>query len=239
MPPLTATAKGHTMMRRLLLAAAAIAGVPAGADAGIVLSQAVIDIQSGTPTAQDIEVSNDGSEVAYVVAEPAEIVAPGQPGEHRVPVVDPDAGGLLVTPQRLILQPQERKLVRVAAVGTRGPRDRIWRVTIKPVAGAVTAPVTALKVLVGYDVLVILRPDAPAPKIVGTRTGTTLTLTNPGNTNVELYGGKQCATPGATDCKTLPSRRVYAGESWTQTLPGSGGVDYHLAAGKPAGDQRF
>jgi P pilus assembly chaperone PapD len=238
MPPLTPSAKGSKTMRRLLLAAAFLT-LPASARAGIVLSQAVVDIQPGTPTAQDIEVWNDSSEVAYVVAQPSEIVAPGMPTEHRVPVEDPDKGGLLVTPQRLILQPQERKLVRVAAVAARGPSDRVWRVTIKPVAGEVTAPVTALKLLVGYDVLVMLRPDAPAPRLVGRRDGQTLTLTNAGNTNVEVYGGTQCATPGAADCRKLPSRRLYPGESWAQALPGSGPVDYHLAAGKPAGEQRF
>ena len=230
--------KGPETMRKLLLAAALLA-VPAAAPAGIVLSQAVVDIQSGAPTAQDIEVWNDSGEVAYVVAQPAEIVAAGQPAEHRVPVDDPDAGGLLVTPQRLILQPQERKLVRVAAVGARGAADQVWRVTIKPVAGSVTAPVSALKLLVGYDVLVILRPEAPAPKLVGSRTGSVLTLTNTGNTNVEVYDGHQCPAPGAADCKPVPSRRIYPGASWSQTLPGSGPVDYHLAAGRPAGVQTF
>jgi len=225
-------------MQKLLLAAALFT-LPVSASAGIVLSQAVVDIQSGAPTAQDIEVWNDSSEVAYVVAQPAEILAAGQGAEHRVPVEDPDAGGLLVTPQRLILQPQERKLIRVAAVGARGEADHVWRVTIKPVAGSVTAPVSALKLLVGYDVLVILRPDVSAPGLIGSRNGSVLTLTNTGNTNVEVYNGHQCITAGGADCKTLPSRRIYPGASWTQTLPGSGPVDYHLAAGRPAGIQIF
>jgi len=225
-------------MQKLLLAAALFT-LPGSACAGIVLSQAVVDIQSGAPTAQDIEVWNDSSEVAYVVAQPAEIIAAGQGAEHRAPVEDPDAGGLLVTPQRLILQPQERKLIRVAAVGARGAADHVWRVTIKPVAGSVTAPVSALKLLVGYDVLVILRPEVSAPDLIGSRNGSVLTLTNTGNTNVEVYDGHQCVAAGAADCKTLPSHRIYPGASWSQKLPGSGPVDYHLAAGRPAAIRTF
>jgi P pilus assembly chaperone PapD len=156
-----------------------------------------------------------------------------------VPVDDPGTGGLLVTPQRMILQPGERKLLRVAAVGGRLASDRIWRVTVKPVAGPVTAQVTALKLLVGYDVLVIYRPMAPQPQLTGDRNGNQLTIHNLGNTNVELYEGKQCSAPGAADCKTLPPRRLYAGASWQQTLPNSGGVEYHVAVGSSSSVQKF
>jgi P pilus assembly chaperone PapD len=211
------------------LAGLALLGAPA--QSGITLSQAVVDIQPGQQTAQDIEVWNDSKEIAYVVAEPSEVIAAGRPDEHRVPVQDPSAGGLLVTPQRMILQPQERKLLRIAAVGTRLPADRIWRVVVKPVAGPVTAPATAIKVLVGYDVLVVLRPDVPRSEVKGARQGNVLTLTNGGNTNVELYDGKLCATATPTDCKPLPSRRLYPGGQWQQTLPGDGGVQYRAAEG--------
>jgi P pilus assembly chaperone PapD len=233
------TRHSAAMTRRPILAAMLCCAGIAPAQAGLVLSQAVVDIGPSAQAAQDIEVWNDATEVSYVVAQPSEIVAPGQPGEKRVPVDDPGTGGLLVTPQRLILQPGERKLLRVAAVGARQPNDRIWRVTVKPVAGPVTAQVTALKLLVGYDVLVIYRPAAPRPQLIGTRNGNQLTIRNAGNTNVELYDGKQCSAPGAADCKTLPPRRLYAGASWQQTLPGTSGVRYHVAIGSTSSEQTF
>jgi P pilus assembly chaperone PapD len=212
-------------------ALAGLALLAAPAWAGLTLSQAVVDIQPGHRAAQDIEVWNDSKEIAYVVAEPAEVVAPGLADEHRVPVEDPSVGGLLVTPQRMILQPQERKLLRIAAVGTRSETDRVWRVVVKPVAGPVTAPVTAIKVLVGYDVLVILRPEVLRSAIKGARQGNVLTLSNGGNTNVELYDGKLCAVATPTDCKPLPSRRLYPGGQWQQILPGEGNVHYRGAEG--------
>lgn len=227
------------------LAATLAVSAPAGAN--IVLSQVVVDIGPKADSAQDVEIANDGGEVAYVVVEPAEITAPGLPGEARVPVLDPGVGGLLVSPQRMILQPGERKAVRIAAVAARSSVDRIYRVTVKPVAGPVSAPASALKLLVGYDVLVIYRPAAPVGKIIGERGAAGLTLRNAGNTNVELFDGKQCAAPGAAPgtpapaaaCKPLPSKRLYAGQSWTQPLAGAGPVTYRVALGSSSTQQQF
>lgn len=223
-----------------ILAAVAVMGPAAPpARAGIVLSQAVVDILPSGAIAQDIDIWNDGTEVSYVTIEPAEIVSPGHPGETRTPITDPGVGGLLVTPQRLILQPGEHKLIRIAAIVPRGATDRIYRVAVKPVAGPVSAPVTALKLLIGYDVLVIYRPAQPTVKVVGERNGNVLTLRNAGNSNVEVYEGKQCDPARPTVCVTLPAKRLYAGQVWQQTLTMAGPVDYRVAQGPQSMQQRF
>jgi hypothetical protein len=99
------------------------------------------------------------------------------------------------------------------------------------VAGSITAPATAIKLLVGYDALVIVRPEVPQARVVGRREGTALILTNEGNTNAELFGGEQCAVPGSPGCATLPARRLYAGASWTVPLPGGAApVRYRVSA---------
>lgn len=218
-------------LTRLAVALLATAVASAPGRANIVLSRVVVDLASGADLAQDIEIANDDKEVAYVAVAPFEIVAPGLPGERREAVVDPETGGLLVTPQRLILQPGERKTIRVAAIRPQGGVDRIFRVTIKPVAGPVSAPVTALKLLVGYDVLVIQRPASPVARIVPTRDASSLTLRNDGNTNAELFDGKVCADAAPTSCRPLPSRRLYAGQTWSQPLAVKGKVTYQVAAG--------
>lgn len=234
------TLKWFTASRilRLCCAGALASSLSFAADAGIVLSQAVVDITPKAPLAQDIEVWNDGNDVAYVVAQPFEIVSPGLPDEKRQPVEDPSVGGLLVTPQKMILQPGERKLVRIAAVTPRGGSDRVWRVTIKPVAGPVTAPESALKLLLGYDVLVIARPETLRSDVVGERSGSTLTLRNTGNTNVELYDGKLCP-PGGVACAAMPSKRLYPGQAWAQPLAGAGAVTYRVATGADSRVQPF
>ncbi len=209
------------------------------ASAGIVLSRAVVDIMPGDASAQDIDIWNDGKEVAYVTVEPSEIVSPGLAGEVRTPITDPGVGGLLVTPQRLILQPGEHKLIRIAAIIPRGGRDRIYRVAVKPVAGPVSAPVTALKLLVGYDVLVIYRPAQPVVKLTGERNGNVLTLRNEGNSNVEIYEGKQCSTGRPGECAALPAKRLYPGQVWQQPLTLDGPVEYRIAQGSQMSQQRF
>jgi P pilus assembly chaperone PapD len=227
-------------LSRTLRAAAVMAAVLTSvvAQAGITLSKAVIDIGPNDLTAQDIDIANDGKEVSYVTVEPSEIIAPGTPEERRVPITDPGVGGLLVTPQRLILQPGEHKLVRIAAIAARPQSDRIYRVIIKPVAGPVTATATALKMLVGYDVLVIYRPAKPAAQIVGERTGNILTLRNQGNSNAEVYEGKQCEGGKPSACTELPSRRLYPGQVWQQTLPNGGAVQYGIT-GAQTGTLQF
>lgn len=197
------------------------------AHADLVLSQVVIDMLPNAVPRVDVEASNTGKDRIYVVAEPSEIVDPGQPGERRQTSPDPTVIGLLVTPQKMILEPGERKLLRIAAVAPRGARDRIYRVTVKPVIGELSAPGSALKVLVGYDMLVIVRPSAPSGVVVAQRNGTTVAFTNTGSTNVEMYEGRQCDAAGK-DCRTLLPKRLYAGAAWTQPIDPERGIEYKI-----------
>ncbi|AIT07635.1 hypothetical protein MC45_16095 [Sphingomonas taxi] len=223
-----------TRMRRSLatvVTAVAVAGLGAQpAAANLVLSQVVVDLTPAGPPRADVEAWNTGAERMYVVAEPASIVDPGTPAERRVASADPAESGLLVTPQKMILEPGERKLIRIAAVAPRAARDRVYRVTVKPVAGDVSAAGSALKVLVGYDMLVIVRPAVMAGEVAGRRDGTTLVLTNTGSTSVELYEGRQCTAAGG-DCRPLPAKRLYAGATWSQPIDPARPVAYKVKTG--------
>lgn len=208
------------------------------ASAGLMLSKVILDLGPDSAPRDDIELSNDGAERLYVVAEPSEIVDPGLPTQARRTSGDPAVTGLLVTPQKLILEPGEHKLVRIAAVAARPPRDRVYRVTIKPVAGPVTADQSALKLFVGYDALVIYRPDQPAEALSATRSGRQLTIHNGGNTNVELAQGRQCDAAGQ-DCRDLPANRLYAGADWTIATPFTTPVTFRTHRGQTEGTARF
>lgn len=205
--------------RRLAIAAVLTFGLAAApAEAGLMLSKVILDLSPDSVPRDDIELVNDGSERLYVVAEPSEIVGPGMPTEARRSAADPAQSGLLVTPQKLILEPGEHKLVRVAAIAARPAHDRVYRVTIKPVAGPVTADQSALKLYIGYDVLVLYRPEQPKAEISALRSGNRLTLTNNGNTNIELAQGHQCDATGS-NCRDLPANRLYPGQAWTVDTP--------------------
>ena len=218
------------MRHAFIAVAASAAGIAAPSSAELVLNQVIVDLAPDKVPRMDIEASNTGKDRLYVVAEPAEIVDPGKPDEKRVVEPDPAKLGLLVTPQKMILEPGERKLIRIASIAPRGPVERIYRVTIKPVVGEVAATGAALKVLVGYDALVIVRPTVPTADVVGTRHGDQLTLTNSGTTNAEIYDGRQCDA-GGHDCKVLAARRLYAGASLTQPIDPTRPVDYRIKAG--------
>ena len=225
-------------LARLALAAAALA-FGSLAQAEMVLSQVIVDLTPDKPPRDDIEVWNDGPERIYVAADPFEIVHPGTPGEQRVPAAtDPEQAGLLVAPQRLVLEPGERRVIRVALVGARPASDRVYRVAIKPVAGPVSANETALKLLVGYDALVLVRPAEFTGDVTGERHGKTLTLTNAGNTAQELFAGRQC-DPSGTACSDLPAKRLYSGAVWQQTLPFDTPVNYKAQIGPTVRQRTF
>lgn len=232
---------GVSPLRRyaaLLLGLGAPLCLSSAANAQLVLSEVIVDFQPGKPPRSDIEAWNDSKERMYLSAEASEIVLPGQSGEQRVQNPDPEKLGLLVTPARMILEPGEHKLVRIAAIAAPGDRDRVYRVMIKPVAGGVAAQESALKILVGYDVLVMVRPAAPQPDVKATRTGKSITFRNGGNTNVELTDGRQCDEAGK-QCKELGSKRLYEGTSWTQTLTYDTPVEYSVKTGAQVVINRF
>lgn len=199
----------------------------AGARADIVLSQLIVELSPGRHAREDIEVWNNSSDRAYVATEPSEVIDAGKPTEHRLREADPAKLGLLVSPARMILEPGQRKIVRVAFIAPAADRERVYRVTVKPVAGQLSSDRSGLKILVGYDALVIARPLQRKSNVVATRNGEELRFTNAGNVSVELVGGQQCDA-GGKNCTNLPAKRLYAGAEWTQKLKLAAAADYSI-----------
>lgn len=228
--------KRFSLYRIILLLA--VLGMATTARAEMVLSQVIVDLGPGEAPRDDVEVWNSGTERMYVQAEPFEIVAAGTDQEQRVAANDPEASGLLVSPQRLVLAPGERRIIRIALLGDRPSSDRIYRVAIRPVVGAVSADTNAVKVLVGYDTLIIVRPAQPSGDLVGDRRGNTLVLRNEGNTSQEVFQGRQCDVAGS-DCRELPAKRLYPGAAWEQALPFDTPVSYKTAIGDQIRERAF
>ena len=214
---------------RVALAALVALAVPASGGAEIVLSQLVVDLGAKANERVDIEIWNNSEERAYVAAEPSEILGAGRPDEQRRTEPDPEKRGLLVSPNRMILEPGQRRLIRLAPIGPRGMTERVYRVTVKPVAGELASDVTGLKLLIGYDVLVLLRPVETRPSLSAVRSGNRLTLRNDGNASVELIDGRQCAA--GKSCVELPGKRLYAGAEWSQELRSAAPVEYSVSSG--------
>lgn len=200
--------------------------VPSGATLSI--NNVIIDFSDPGRRVSDVELENKGKDRLYVTVEPSRIANPGEAVERRVQDPDPEKLGLLVTPARIVLEPGERKLLRFAVMGEPRNVDAIYRVTVKPVAGRVTSAVSGVKVMVGYDLLVIRRPVRPQAAVVGARVGGFLVLRNTGNTNALLFDGKQCSP----QCRPVETKRLYPGNEWRVKINGAAPVTYKMQVGK-------
>jgi P pilus assembly chaperone PapD len=206
------------------LVAAVVPLVPASAE--LTVSQLIVELPVSAATA-DIEIVNDSDERSYVAIEPREIISPGSANERPFVSPDPEALGLIASPARMVLEPRQRRTIRLAAIASDLSRERVYRVTVKPVAGDVTSEQSGLKLLVGYDLLVLARPSTPTLALVAKRDQHEVTLVNNGNASVELSDGKQCEKSGAP-CRPLPSKRLYAGASWTQAFSTTAVGEYRV-----------
>lgn len=215
----------RTILGCLALAICLAAATPAQAD--LVLSELIVELEPGKHAREDVEVWNNAPERSFVAIEPREIVNPSLSSQAVRVEADPEKLGLLVSPSRMILEGGQRRLLRFATLSQDVAHEHVYRVTVKPVAGAVESANSGLKIMVGYDVLVLVRPVQVQLKVSGIRSGRLLTFTNSGNVSVELVGGKQC--PVSHDqCVDLPGKRVYAGSTWSVQLPSDAPAEYVL-----------
>lgn len=192
---------------------------------------------------QDVEITNNGAETLYLDTQILAVSDPGTDAEQRERIADPNDAGLLVTPARMVLAPGARRLIRIVLLEEPGPVDRIYRVNVMPVVPPLEAEVTAVKVVVAYQLLIIVRPATPAAELVWERNGRRIDFENRGNTNVLLYNGRQCPVDNASEngeCVDLSvARRLYAGNSWSLELPLDAPVEFTTTVGETNVQRRF
>ena len=222
----------------LLLACLALIALPLPAAAQMVLSKVALEFLAGGNPRDDIEVTNGGTDTLYVQIEPNRINKPGTAEESRTLYRDPAELGLLITPGRLVVPPGQSAIVRVAVIDPPKEVDNIYRITVRPVVGEVKSVETAIKVVIAYDVLVVVRPPQPAADLKTERNGKTMTLRNAGNSSILLTQGNQCDAAGK-NCQTLPPYRLYAGNSVTKDLPYETPVTYTVTFMNQVTEKKF
>lgn len=208
------------------------------ASAGLSLSKAIVHFSDSGRQSEDIEVFNLGEETLYVRVEPSVINKPGTSEQTRELYRNPEAAGLLVTPQRLVLAPGARKRLRLVRLDKNNPteQDKVFRILVKPEVGEVKSTQTAVKIIVAYEVLVLMQPKQAKPVLQSSLVGKVLKLSNTGNTNILLQKGKQCPE-GQTfedkdnNCVELNGKRLYAGNQWQIDLPFSTPVEFQMSVG--------
>lgn len=201
------------------------------ATAEIVLDRLVVELQPGQAGKQDVVIWNDAPDRAFVEIKPSRMVDPGSVSQQRVNYPDPRELELLVSPKRLILDPGQQKFIRIADLGKDDSVERVYRVTVEPVVDE-SDPNEGLRLLVGYDMLVLVRPKVPTFQISAVRTGTKLVVRNMGNASVELLNIRQCVTK--SECNESPGGRIYVGieRAFDVALDSSAELSFSTALGE-------
>ncbi len=205
------------------------------AQANMALSSTVVEFVDGERL-KDVTIVNRGQDVLYIDTTTSEIVNPESDEPDARVLTDPRTAGLLVTPRRMVIKPGQQKVLRMAIRKPAGEVDQIYRVAVTPKLGKPKlgdeqdAVTTALKVLIGYEVLVMVRPDNFEPDVTIKRSGQALSMTNSGNTNLLVRSVRQCRAPGE-ECVEVGANRLYAGESWSLDLPMNTPVEVHQSVG--------
>jgi P pilus assembly chaperone PapD len=207
--------------------------------AAMLLDKAIVHFGPGAPSRQDVEIRNPDKEPMYIKVEILEVLNPGAENEERKVVTNPKAAKFLVTPSKLVIPPGGRKSVRMLNIGKLPvDKDKVFRINLTPVTPDVEAKQMAIKVVVGYQLLVLIQPNTPKADIQATRDGKKLVLHNAGNTNVLLRSGSNCpkqapppAKPSTEGCVEMQSKRLYAGNTAEVELTYDTPVEYFMAIG--------
>lgn len=220
------------MIRFLPLAALCLClSFAAPAHAQLAVDRLWIDFD-GSENRGDVVLRNESEDRYYISVVPSEIIEPGTENERRVEVPDPEVLGLLVTPNRMIVDPEGMRAIRIVALDADVESDRVYRVKVTPQVGAIEGSSAgpedrgiALKVLAAYDLLVTVRPRNGKAKLTTERTAKGIVIRNVGNTNTLLYEGRVCPSPdaGDTQCGDVEARRLFPGNEFIvpTTEPGA------------------
>lgn len=190
--------------------------------ADIVLSEVILDFKDKQTIRKDVTVENVGSEKKYIAVETAVITNPGLDPVVRKKVKNPLEANLVVTPNKLILAPKQKRNLRFIIKSKPATSDEIYRVRVVPKLGKVSLKgkgkkdnkKTGVKVVVGYDVLVMNRPTVPKTSYQIKRIGNKLTITNNGNTNFLIRSITQCDDEERKKgCEKSSGFRMYAGRT--------------------------
>jgi len=203
--------------------------------ANMVIDRSIIHFAAGDPVSTDVTVANRDDEPLFIQVEVHEVIHPGTPEETRVALSADTNLPLLVSPDKLVLAPGHKKLVRLVNLAGNGDAERVYRVTLRPVPPPAEAQQSGIRLFVAYQLLVISSPKAGKADIRSRREADALIFENLGTANAMLHSGRQCAesrsTEGDPECVVFRGNRLYPGNVWRLQLPYSTPVDFTVAEG--------
>jgi hypothetical protein len=223
---------GVLKLRRRVVAFCLLASAGFGlnpASAQLAIDRLWIDFEPGTANRSDLVIRNESADRYYITVNPVEVVSPGAADEQRVEKSDPEQLGLLVSPNRMVVDPGGMRAIRVVSLNDAVDVDRVYRIRVTPQVGEIQANDPGaeargmtVKLLTAYDVLVTVRPPKPEAGVTATRVGNEVTIRNGGNSNTLLFDGVACSpaivASGNESCEEVGARRLYPANEWKFTL---------------------
>lgn len=210
------------------------------AQAEIKLDKLIFDFKPGKAHHDDLRVLNKHEKNnLYVNVEIREVIHPGTDKEQRVLLEGIKNLPLVITPNKMVVPPGGKKNVRVVVLADAGKVDRIFRADFTPAEGPLKAKASGIKLILAYQILVIVRPEKPVGTVTSERKGDQVLFRNTGNTNVYLKSGRQCNPKDKKDCRELDPRRLYAGNEWLMKPPFPGAFTYDLDDGNQVVTRTF
>ena len=193
--------------------------VAASAHANMFVDRSIVEFVAGQAPQQDIRISNRGDDQMYVQVEVLDVLQPGTEQEQREVVTNLADMTLLATPKQFVLPPQGERAVRLVALAEPGQVDQVYRVNVTPILPPLAdTESSVVRVVVAYQLLVLVLPENPREDLVVTREANILKFENRGNSYVLLADGQQCEVDNGSN---LPTTRLYAGNSWEVELESS------------------
>ncbi len=197
-------------MKRIILGFLLLLVQPALASMS--LDKIIVYLDDSPNARDDIVVTNPDRETLYLQTEIYRVDNPGLPNEKRVRVVDPKEFKLLVSPSKAVLASGEQKRFRLMSLERNLEREKVYRVTFKPVVGEIKSDRTALKILVAYQALIFVQPKEGSYRLEVEKQNGNWLLKNTGNINVEVADVRHCQSEAG--CRPLEVEgRLYAGAS--------------------------
>ncbi|MFC6634818.1 molecular chaperone [Microbulbifer taiwanensis] len=197
-------------MKRIILGFLCLIAQPALA--AMSLDKIIVYLDDSPNARDDIVVTNPDKETLYLQTEIYRVDNPGLPNEQRVRVVDPKEFKLLVSPAKAVLTTGEQKRFRLMSLERNLEREKVYRVTFKPVVGKIKSDRSALKILVAYQALIFVQPKDGGYKLEVEKQDDLWVLKNSGNINVEVSDVQHCQSEAG--CRPLElTGRLYAGAS--------------------------
>lgn len=205
-------------------------------NAEMMVNRIVVEFQPDGSNREDVEITNRGDEPMFIDVRLLNVSKPGVSEVHKQ-VLNAQEVGFIVTPNKMVIPGKGKKVLRLVNLNPDKSKDKVFRVDLIPVAKNFKPDVSGVRILVGYQLLVLVPPEKIIENLDVKREGGQLVFDNQSNTYALVSMIRQCervkedleTPPVCTE--EYPGKRVYAGGKWLVDLQKKGAAEVVVKVG--------